>query len=192
MAAAVILDTCFSSCVPSGRLAIEGAKIHLMFQLMLQKTKGLSKGEATLHFNDFYVLYICIFTCDVRVLLLLTYGMPRLSRNLTATGVSYEIDAGVPRHKLYKCRLSRHTPVLYVPLLTELLSGVLWSPLKLPWPLAAWPLSSFGQFSQVFIKTFFPWQMSCNDAITLYKSSCSNCFCLCNLYKKTMNHVEIF
>lgn len=187
MAAAFILDTCFSSCVPSGRLAIEGAKIHLMFQLMLQKTKGLSKGEATLHFNDFYVLYICIFTCDVRVLLLLTYGMPRLSRNLTATGVSYEIDAGVPRHKLYKCRLSRHTPVLYVPLLTELLSGVLWSPLKLPWP-----LSSFGQFSQVFIKTFFPWQMSCNDAITLYKSSCSNCFCLCNLYKKTMNHVEIF
>lgn len=154
MAAAAILDACFSSCVPSGWLAFEGVQIHLTCQLMLQKTKGLSRGEATLHFNYFYVLYICIFTCDVRVLLLLTYGMPRMSRNFAATGVSYEIDAGVPRHKLYKCRSSRHAPVLCVPSLTELPSGVLWSPLKLPWPLAAWPLSSIGKFSQVFIKTF--------------------------------------
>lgn len=52
------------------------------------------------------LVYLYII-CHVRVLLLLTYGMPRTSRNFAATGASFEVDLGTT---CTTCRLS--TPVL--------------------------------------------------------------------------------
>lgn len=111
------------------------------------------------------LVYLYII-CDVRILLLLTYGMGRVSRNFTATEeASFEVDPGTT---CTTCRLS--TPVLLRVSHFKLLPGVVsWTLFDSP------PPSSLLEFCWAFNVSYSRYV----PMAPLYKSSCSNCCFVC-------------
>lgn len=96
------------------------------------------------------LVYLYII-CDVRILLLLTYGMGRVSRNFTATEeASFEVDPGTT---CTTCRLS--TPVLLRVSHFKLLPGVVsWTLFDPPHPPRLHCWSSAGRLTSLTADMF--------------------------------------